>query len=96
MEFPSITATRSPFRTPSDSKPRARALLRAFNSEYETLSFWCLEMTLTSQLSQSNHPSTQSKWYNPRRPVPVFPDNAGEMVSDGRFEQRRLCIQMNG
>ena len=63
MEFPSITATRSPFRTPSDSKPRARALLRASNSEYETLSFWCLEMTLTRQLSQSTHPSTQSKWY---------------------------------
>ena len=32
--------------------------------------------------------------YNPRRPVPVFPDNAGEMISDGRFEQRWLYIRV--
>lgn len=46
MQFPSITPTRSPVRTPFDSKPRARALLLMSNSKYVTLSFWCLAITL--------------------------------------------------
>ena len=46
----------------------------------------------TGKTIESVHPSVHVRQlvYNPRRPVPVFPDNTSEMISDGRFEQRGL------
>jgi hypothetical protein len=51
IEFPSITPTLSPFLTPTDSKPRANALLLASREAYVTRSFWCFEMTLEETVS---------------------------------------------
>jgi hypothetical protein len=87
-----MTPTLCPLRTPTDSNPRASALLRVSREAYVTRSFWCFEMTLNSIIStRESRFLTQVEC--PRSSISAFCYDLGKMRTDCGFDQGGLYQQ---